>query len=240
MSIHVLDYAFQHPSVEQLHAAGVTIVGRYLGQAMTEPKNMSAAETRALTDAGIDIFTNFEYGANQVLGGARQAQADVSLFRAQRAAVGMPLGRPCYVAADFDVPDFAPSLPNEPQCAKAKLGPLWDYWHVWRTEEGPEVSAGYGGYWMLRRLFDAGLISWGFQTVAWSGGQWEPRACLRQTGVTEFGNGADVDVAERQDIGQWKVGQPVPPRPVPPPQPGPTRAQAMVAARTVLAYLEAH
>lgn len=246
MSIVVVDYAFTHPTIEQLKAAGIEAVGRYMGQAMTEPKNLSAAEAHDLSAAGIGIFTNFEYGAQQVLGGARQAQADVALFRAQRAQVGMPAARPCFAAADWDVPDFAPHLPNDPASAKPKLGPLWDYWNVWRTEEGLEVSAGYGGYWVIKRLFDARLIGWGFQTIAWSPRNkdgsvvYDPRAVLHQTGATEFGNAADVDVPERADFGQWKVGVAPPPRPVPPPQPGPTKAQAVVAARTVVAYLEAH
>jgi hypothetical protein len=237
-TILVLDYSFTHPTVGQLKTAGVKAVGRYLGQAMSEPKNLSAAEAESLSAAGIEIFTNFEYGAQQALGGARQAVADVALARAQRKQVGMPLGRPFYFAYDWDIPDYAPSLPNDgdPAHALAKLGPAGRYAQVIRQEMGPNAG-GYGGYWAIKRLFDANLISWGFQTIAWSGGQWDPRACLRQTGQTVFGQVADVDKPERTDFGQWLHGQP-PPQP-PPAVPGPTKAQALVAARTLMAYLEA-
>lgn len=232
--IIVVDYAFQHPTVDQLKAAGVTDVGRYLGQADSEPKNLSLPEAQQLAQAGIGIFTIFEYAAQQALGGASQARADVALFREQRAAVKMPDDRPCYFASDFDVPDYDPSLPDTPANAKAKLGPLYDYYHTIREEIGGNAG-GYGGYYLIKRLFDSGCISWGFQTIAWSGGQWDKRACLRQLAETEFGGAADVDTPERTDFGQWKPGQGNPR-----PQPGPTKAQALVAARTVLDYIQKH
>src|SRR5258708_418533 len=38
----------------------------------------------------------------------------------------------------------------------------------------------YGGYWLIKYLFDNGLITYGWQTYAWSGGLWEPRAHIQQ------------------------------------------------------------
>src|SRR6185437_12074860 len=110
--------------------------------------------------------------------------------------------------------------PDTPANAKAKLGPVYEYYHTIREEIGGNAGA-YGGYYLIRRPFDSGCISWGFQTVAWSGGQWDKRACLRQLAETEFGNAADVDVPERTDFGQWKPGEVINPKP----QPGPTRAR---------------
>jgi hypothetical protein len=217
-AVLVADYAFTHPAVAKLQAAKIGAAGRYYGQA-GPPKNLTSAEAQLLTAAGIDIVSIFEFGAQQALGGAAQAIIDVALFKAQRAATGMPADRPVYFAADFDVPDYAPGLANLPVNAKAKLGPLAAYWAVIHNDLGP-LSGAYGGYWLVKRLFDAGLISWGFQTIAWSGGQWDARACLRQTGATELGGAADVDVPERADFGQWTLAAPKPPPPKEPPVPG--------------------
>jgi Rv2525c-like, glycoside hydrolase-like domain len=228
MAIIAADYSFAEPSVAALRAAGIGAVGRYFGQGGA-PKNLTAAEAKLLSDAGIEIFAIFEFGARQAMGGAAQARADVACFRAQRAQVGMPDDRPCYFAVDFDIPDYAPSS----QDPRAKLGPVGDYFAQIRQEIGRNAGA-YGGYWLVKRLFDAGLISWGFQTAAWSGGQWDARACLRQTGATALGNAVDLDTPERADFGQWRVG----PVPAPAPKPaGPTKAEATAALAVLAAYV---
>ena len=45
---------------------------------------------------------------------------------------------------------------------------------------GVNRTGGYGGYWTINRLFNSGLIRFGWQTSAWSGGLWDPRAQLQQ------------------------------------------------------------
>ncbi|HEV2376225.1 MAG TPA: glycoside hydrolase domain-containing protein [Streptosporangiaceae bacterium] len=207
MNIVVADYAFSHPTIAQLQAAGVGAVGRYFGQdATNDGKDLTAAEAKLLSDAGISIFTIFEYGASQATGGAAQAARDVEVARAQRREVGMPDGRPVYFAVDFDIPDYAPAVKDP----LAKLGPVGEYFQALHAEMGPNVGV-YGGYWAVSRVLNAGLASWAFQTVAWSGGQWDPRACLRQGGQTALGGAVDLDTPERADFGQWKVGASPPP-----------------------------
>ena len=51
-------------------------------------------------------------------------------------------------------------------------------------------TGAYGGYYVIKRAFDAGKITWGWQTYAWSGGQWDARAQFRQTsnGITAAGD----------------------------------------------------
>jgi hypothetical protein len=63
----------------------------------------------------------------------------------------------------------------------------------------------YGGYWPLKRAFDAGKMTYGWQTYAWSGGNVDPRAQLYQ-----YRNGqrlgpaeVDFDDARAADFGQW-------------------------------------
>ena len=207
MSIVVADYSFARPTPAQLKAAGVKAVGRYFGQA-GPPKNLTKTEAAGLTAAGIAIFSIFEYGAQQATGGAAQAVKDVALARQQRDEVGMPHNRPFYFAVDFDLPDYAPGSTDP----LAKLGPVGAYFRTIHAEMGGNAG-GYGGYWLIKRLFDAHLITWGFQTVAWSGGQWDARACLRQGGATALGGAVDLDSAQRADFGQWGVAAPAPPPP---------------------------
>jgi len=211
MTTVVVDYSFTHPSPAALKAAGVTCAGRYFGQS-GPPKNLTRAEAQALTAEGIDILTFFEYGTQQATGGAAQAAADVALARAQRKAIGMPDGRPFFFAVDFDIPDYAPASSDPLK----KLGPAGEYFAYIHDHMG-DNAGGYGGYWFISRAFDAGLIKWGCQTVAWSGGQWDHRAQLRQTGATSNIGGfvVDVDTPERADFGQWNLNTPSPP---PPPQ----------------------
>jgi hypothetical protein len=74
----------------------------------------------------------------------------------------------------------------------------------------------YAGYYPLKRAWDAGKLSYGWQTYAWSGGLWDTRAQLRQVqnDVTVCGVSADWDEAHAKDYGQW-------PRPTGDPMPAP-------------------
>jgi len=60
----------------------------------------------------------------------------------------------------------------------------------------------YGGFYAVSRVLSAGLTTMGWQTSAWSGGQWDERAVLRQLGTQVWGTNADVDVARAADFGQ--------------------------------------
>lgn len=60
----------------------------------------------------------------------------------------------------------------------------------------------YGGYWVIKRLFEAVLIGLGWQTVARSGGQRYPRAAMLQNGF--FGS-YDVNEAYVADYDQWRI-----------------------------------
>src|SRR5262249_50303723 len=77
--------------------------------------------------------------------------------------------------------------------------------------------------------FDAGKISFGWQTFAWSAGRWEPRAQLRQVrnGVTIAGGACDIDQSQADDFGQWGA----PANPV-------ADVEKMVAARNTDGTLE--
>jgi hypothetical protein len=206
----IVDYSVIRPPVAALKAAGVTAVGRYIGWD-SEPgfasmgKNLTKAEAGELTAAGISVFVAFEYTADAVTKGASQGKADGQLATRQLAALGAPPGVTVYFAVDFDIPDYAPHLPGRLADAAAKLGPAADYFTA-IAALGPAYKIGvYGGYWACSRALDAKLAVMAWQTVAWSGGQRDPRAVLYQTAGTTVLGGADVNIHEgtSADFGQW-------------------------------------
>jgi hypothetical protein len=216
----IIDYSTFRAPPAILKAAGVTAVGRYLGWDC-EPgyacirKNLTKGEAAGLIAEGISIFLSFEYAANAAVNGAPQGSKDAGLAVRQLHDLAAPPGMGVYYSIDFDVPDYAPQLPDTAVNARAKLGPVAHYFDgIHATKPVHEVNA-YGGYYAVKRLLDAGLIKRAWQTIAWSGGQWDSRAVLRQLVQQVFG-AADVNLHEGlgPDFGQW-------PRPAVPPAPLP-------------------
>jgi hypothetical protein len=219
----IIDYSVARPPVSALKAAGVTAVGRYIGWDSVPGfssigKNITRAEAGHLIGAGIEIFLAFEYAADAALQGRQQGLKDGELASEQLRQLGAPDGMAVYFAVDFDVKDYAPHSGTP----AAKLGPVADYFHGINHTLSPHYATGaYGGYWAISRLFDAGLITMGWQTVAWSGGQWDPRVVLRQKLGTPL-PGADPDTVREHtshgdDFGQWPRPHAAPPLPDLPP-----------------------
>jgi hypothetical protein len=218
----LIDYSVLRPPMTLLKAAGVTAVGRYLGWD-GEPgfqnihKNLTIPEKDELLAAGIAIWLSFEYAADAALSGAPQGAKDVTLANRQLHDLGMATpGTAVYYAIDFDVRDYAPALPEGPANARAKLGPVARYFDGINAGKPNHEVGGYGGYWVVRRLFDAGLITRrAWQTMAWSGGQTDPRISLLQLiqqvlGAADADNIPGIHTAKTPDFGQF-------PRPVVPP-----------------------
>lgn len=235
----ILDYSLARPTVAQLKAHNVTAVGRYLGWDgvpgySSIGKNLTFSEARMLLNAGIGIFLAFEYAADAPKGGDTQGAADGALAAVQLRGLGAPPGVGVYFACDWDVPDYAPALPDIPANARRKLGPVAHYFdavHIARnTARLSGVTyqvGGYGGYWVIKRLFDAGLIELGWQARAWSGTppHIDPRAVLYQDANPPPIPFTDTDIrlhaATRPDFGQW-------PRPAAPKPPSASKELDMI------------
>jgi Rv2525c-like, glycoside hydrolase-like domain/Putative peptidoglycan binding domain len=218
----IVDYSTARPSMAALKGAGVTAVGRYIGWDSVPGfpsmgKNLTAAEAAVLHAAGIAVFVAFEYDAQAPARGEPQGAKDGTLAARQLDDLGAPAGMGVYFACDWDVPDYAPKLPDVKASARAKLGPIAEYFAVINGQHPDFRVGGYGGYYAVKRLFDAGLITLGWQTVAWSGGQRDTRAQLYQTTGRVPISGADLDVHEgtAADFGQW-LPPPAPPGPAHP------------------------
>jgi hypothetical protein len=182
------DYSFARPSASSLQSQGFSFVARYLSH--TPSKDISKAEADALIANGIDVVLNWEASGTAVLDGYNQGVADAQAAKAEALAVGQPADRPIYFSIDFDA-------------SAAEQGTINGYYDGVASVIGRARTGAYGGYSQIKRLFDAGKISWGWQAYAWSYGQWDPRAQFRQIENGIDGGQLDKDEAVANDFGQW-------------------------------------
>lgn len=201
-----IDYAnYPHPSPAAIRAAGYSFVMRYASPAAANDangKNLLKPELTALLAAGLKVGLVFEYAAQQMLGGKVQGVTDAQHSDAVCKGLGMP-GLPAYFAADWDV--------TEAQQAQVNA-----YLDGAASVIGKARTGIYGGFYPVKRALDGGHASWAWQTLAWSGGQWDPRANIRQhLGVTVGGASCDSNDSMTADFGQWP--RPVTTPPVKPP-----------------------
>lgn len=204
MTIAGADYAWMKPPMAALKAAGISFVCRYLST--DSSKNLAASERDALHAAGISIVLVWETTGVEALKGYGQGMADGAAARAQATALGFPKTLPIYYAVDFS------------QTASEKQTVL-DYLHGASDAEGSKARVGvYGGIASVSAALDAGF-GFGWQTYAWSNGQWDSRAQIRQTHNDQMIGGASVDLDEAMtgSYGQWgpsdAVNPPTPPTP---------------------------
>jgi len=205
-----VDYAFNpHPSISALHGAKVAFVCRYISQSAvndTNGKNLTPPECKALKDGGIKICVVVEEGASMMLGGHSQGVASARHADAVVSALGMK-GLPIYFAADFDA-------------TEGQQAPINAFLDGAATVIGGGRVGVYGGFYVVKRALDARKAHYAWQTIAWSGGQWDRRAQLRQgLSFTLGGASVDHDQAMSGDYGQW-------PRPAAPKPPAPARPDA--------------
>jgi hypothetical protein len=191
-----VDFSWDRPSPAGLHADGYTFAVRYLSYSTTG-KNLTVDEASALIAANMDIAAVWETGATDALDGNARGASDAAEALRQATAVGMPDGRPIYFAIDFDA-------------TADQLAAIDDYFAGVASVLGVARTGAYGGIHPLQHLLDAGAISWAWQTTAWSAGQWEPRAQLRQVhnDISVAGGACDLDEAEVSDFGQWGAATP--------------------------------
>ncbi|MQY08086.1 glycoside hydrolase domain-containing protein [Actinomadura macrotermitis] len=194
MAVFGVDYAWGRPGAAALKRSGVRFACRYLSHD-TGGKNLTRAEAAELSAAGIWLVVVWESTASRALSGRAGGAADAREAARQAAACGMPADRPIYFAVDFDATAGQQAAINAYLDGAASV--------LGRRRVGL-----YAGLGPVRRAFDAGKITYGWQTYAWSGGRWDGRAQLQQYSNDHTVNGVDVDYdrAVAADYGQWRVG----------------------------------
>lgn len=204
-----IDYAFSRPSVAAMKTAGVTFACRYVSTP-GNPKNLTKAEATKLRAAGIDVVTNFEvwgFSRPQDVASLGHAQGvrDAESGASQHAACGGPPRAPIVFSVDTDVQGLG------------KIPQALDYAAGLASVLGKSRVGLYGGYGLIRAMFDADACKYGWQTLAWSYGHVDPRVQIFQYSVTGVIGGAQVDLdhALYADFGQWDPPKPPQPKPLP-------------------------
>lgn len=163
------------PSAVSLRKAHISFVGRYFSHDFS--KNIHAAEYKFLKSLGIDTIVAWETTATRARDGGLAGRSDALAAEIQRAACGMPDSQPIHFAVDFE----------------ASISEIESYFKSIHNMISLERTGAYGGYEVIKRLFDAKLISSGWQTYAWSAGRWDRRARYRQYSNGHFLGGVEVD-----------------------------------------------
>lgn len=181
------DWAYGSISPASLKAARKDFACRYLSP--ESAKNLTPAEARANSAAGIDNVVVWESTGNRAAEGYAAGVSDAQEALRQANACGKPRNAPIFFAIDFEA-----------------RGPDVDaYFRGVSNVLGVKRTGAYGGRAALAYLFALKRIGAGWQTYAWSGGQWLPQAHLRQylNGSNIAGVEVDLDEATHPDYGGW-------------------------------------
>ena len=185
-----VDYPWAKPTPAALRAAGVTFALRYLST--DQSKNLTRAEADQLAAQGIWSGVVWETTAGRALAGYTAGAADAKEALKQATACGMPSGRPIYFAVDTDT----------------TWSQVQAYFQGVRSVLPLQQVGVYGGIRIIQGAADSGLVAWFWQTLAWSGGRWDPRAHIRQVGYITVGKvQCDKNVTDLIDFGQWQPGR---------------------------------
>lgn len=160
-----IDFGWKTVSARAARAMGARFAASYLSTDAS--KNWSTALINSYHAAGLATVCVWETTARRALAGYAAGQADASSAFSQERALGVPTWKPIYFAVDF----------NE---TAAQSSAVASYFRGVDAVLGVGRVGGYGTYWTVDRLFNAGLVHFGWQTSAWSGGRWDPRAQLQQ------------------------------------------------------------
>jgi hypothetical protein len=197
-----LDFAGGYPGGEAIAAAGYDFVCRYVTSGLPDlpNKQLTAAEAADYEAHGIDIVSNWESTGTDAQNGFAAGVADAQQANANHLAVGGPPGRPIYFSLDWDE-------------APAQDAAVDAYFQGVASVIGLARTGAYGAYWILTRLQAAGLITWAWQTEAWSGSNEDTVLNILQDNnagyATINGIQCDIDYALTEDFGQWSY-QPTP------------------------------
>lgn len=206
MAAKGIDYAWADPkpATSCLTQNGVTFIARYFSYDLS--KDLTQAELNNAVAAGIDVVVVWETTANRMLGGRNAGVSDAKEALRRADALGMT-NVPIYFACDWDATESEQAAINA-------------YMDGVISVIGKARAGIYAGYYPGKRTLDAGKATYLWQTYAWSGGQWDARAQLRQVqnGVTVCGTSADWDESWADNYGQWPLfGAPPAPEVKPPP-----------------------
>jgi hypothetical protein len=144
---------------------GARFAASYLS---TDPsKNWTRASLRNYHATGLGTVCVWETTATRALSRFAGGRSDARAALREERALGVPTSKPVYFAVDFDE-------------TYHQAAAVASYFRGVDSVLGVRRTGAYGSYHTVRRLFDADLIRFGWQTSTWSGGRWDRRAQLEQ------------------------------------------------------------
>jgi len=152
-------------------------------------KRITLAEQNDYFAHDISVCYVWETTTSEATSGRAAGQRDAIDAATYVTSLGAPAGQPIYFAVDEDVPGSA----------------IDPYFRGICDKIGVARSGAYGSLRVIRYLFDQRLITYGWQTYAWSAGQLEARAQAYQYLNDQMMGGlnVDLDAAFTLDYGQW-------------------------------------
>ncbi len=169
--------------------------GTAFGGADDSAKVLFAPENAALHAAGLAVGLNWEWYTNRAREGTGAGHVDA--LETLRQSNLLSYQGALYFSIDYDAPE-------------ADQPALDAYFIACAQIVGLKRLGAYGGYWPLFRLFNAGLITYGWQALAWSGTNRESRAHLFQNGSAPTIPGTDVDLILKPDWNGLPIGPNIP------------------------------
>lgn len=194
-----IDYEYgQGVSADQIKKAGKSFVCRYLSGTVNPSKDINKKELDNLLHAGLAVVVVWETSNQRASEGAAAGHTDAETAEAQVKALGIG-GIPIYFSGDWDF-------------AAGQQGNIDAYLGACAAVIGKARVGLYSGYWPMKRAFEAGKITYGWQTTSWSGKNRESRAHIQQYAFDQKLPGTphlfkcDFDrttPAGERDFGQW-------------------------------------
>ncbi len=171
--------------------AGYDFVGRYMVPASgsLKWKALTAAEAKAVTDAGLRLLTVWETTADRVKGGADAGASDGK--RALRCAqsIGMPTSGIIYFAVDYDA-------------TAADMPTIEAYLRAARAQTGDYEIGVYGSYGVIEYMAQRNVCRGYWQCLGWSGGKVSAHRTVYQAQFGQSVAGVSVDINECPDMTQ--------------------------------------
>jgi hypothetical protein len=172
--VKLADYSWVHPSLISLKRLGFSGILRYVSRDISKCVTDSEIAWCRENDFGLGLV--FEDHTSRCLQGAHAGVEDALFSRGFLQAKGLPVI--LYFAVDSDV---------DPDAVRPYFAGITSV--IGR-------QGVYGSYRVVDTLVCGGICSAGWQTAAWSHGQWSVHATIRQT---EFGHAWDTN----QVTGPW-------------------------------------
>lgn len=198
-----IDYSMGEPTQQALNNGGIKFACRYTGftsPGLSQSKILTLSEAKDLSSKGISIVSNWEWYADRPERGFYAGVWDAQTAITYHTNAGGPPDAPIYFSVDYAPSSFT----NVDAYFRgiASVLPL------------NRIGA-YGSFYTISHLHNSGLITWCWQTYAWSNGWWYIHNNIEQylNGTTlSDGTVVDLDKAFPDSngyFGQWILDPPI-------------------------------